>query len=50
MNPCKLSAALSVFALTALLAGLIAGMPGGLPLAAVGFAAWALAKTQLKRC
>ncbi len=50
VNPCRLSVTLNVAALVAVLAGLAAGLPVGLPLVAAGFLAWALAKTQLKKC
>ena len=50
MNPCRLSVMLNVVAFAALLAGPAAGLPGGLPLVAAGFVAWALARTQLKKC
>lgn len=50
MNACGLAVALNAVAFVALSAGLVVGMPAGLPLAAVGLAAWALARTQLKKC
>jgi len=50
MSPCGLFVALNVVALVALSAGLAVGSPGGLPLVATGFIAWALARTQLKKC
>jgi len=50
MSPCGLVVVLNAVAFVALSAGLVAGPPAGPPLAAVGFAAWALARRQLKRC
>jgi len=49
VNPCTLSAALSIAALAAVLIGYAMGLPG-LPLVAAGFAVWALARAQFKRC
>jgi hypothetical protein len=50
MSPCGLVVVLNVAAFVVLSAGLVAGPPAGLPLAAAGLAAWALARRQLKRC
>jgi len=49
VNPCTLSAVLSIAALAVVLLGYAMGLPG-LPLVAAGFAVWALARAQFKRC
>jgi hypothetical protein len=50
MSSCRLAVMLNTIAFVALSAGLVVGPPAAGWLAAVGLAAWALAKTQLKRC
>jgi hypothetical protein len=41
---------LNIAALVVAAAGLVVGMPVGLPLVATGLVAWALARAQLKKC
>ena len=50
MGSRRFAVVLNVAAFAALLAGFAAGPPAGLPLAAAGFVAWALAKAQLEKC